>query len=82
MPKTLRSARQVRLVELLIQHRKAVGMSQASLAEKLGRYQSVVASMESGSRRVDAVELIDIADALGFDVHSLIDELRQTPKTA
>ena len=80
MPKTLRSARQVRLVKLLIQHRKAVGMSQASLAEKLGRYQSVVAAMESGSRRVDAIELIDIADALGFDVHEMIDDLRSLPK--
>ncbi len=56
-------------------------MSQASLAEKLGRYQSVVAAMESGSRRVDAIELIDIADAVGFDVHALIDELQRTPKS-
>lgn len=81
MPKTLRSSRQIRLVELLIERRKAVGMSQAGLAEKLGRYQSVVAAMESGSRRVDAIELIDIADAIGFDVHALIDELQRTPKS-
>ena len=47
---------------------------------KLGRYQSVVHSIESGSRRVDVVELLDIADAIGLDVHALLDELRATPR--
>lgn len=82
MPKTLRSPRQQRLIELLVAHRKSAGMSQAALATALGRYQSVIAAMESGSRRIDAIELIDIADAVGFDVHELIDALRATPSSA
>jgi transcriptional regulator with XRE-family HTH domain len=80
MPKTLRSPRQQRLIELLVTQRKAAGLSQAALAEALGRYQSVIAAIESGSRRVDVIELLDIADIVGFDVHPLIDQLRAMPK--
>lgn len=78
MPKTLRSPRQVRLIDLLVEQRKRAGLSQADLAEKLGRYQSVVSSMESGGRRVDVVELLDIAEVIGLDVHALIDDLLAT----
>ena len=80
MPKTLRSPRQQRLIELLVQRRKEAGLSQAALAKALGRYQSVIAAMELGSRRIDVIELIDIADALGFDIHVLIEALRATPR--
>ena len=80
MPKTLRSPRQVRLIDLLVEQRKRAGLSQADLAKKLDRYQSVVSSIESGGRRVDVVELLDIADVIGLDVHALIDDLISTPK--
>lgn len=80
MPKTLRSPRQVRLIDLLVEQRKRAGLSQADLADKLGRYQSVVSSMESGGRRVDVVELLDIAEVIGLDVHALIDDLLATPQ--
>lgn len=42
-------------------------MTQADLAARLGEYQSFVARVESGQRRVDVVEFIDIAKALEFD---------------
>lgn len=82
MPKTLRSPRQVRLIDLLVEQRKRAGLSQADLAKKLDRYQSVVSSIESGGRRVDVVELLDIAEVIGLDVHALIDNLLSTPKTS
>lgn len=81
MPKTLRSPRQVRLIDLLVEQRKRAGLSQADLAKKLDRYQSVVSSIESGGRRVDVVELLDIADVIGLDIHALIDDLISTPKS-
>lgn len=31
------------------------------------RYQSFVATVDSGQRRVDVVEFLDFADAIGFD---------------
>lgn len=80
MPKTLRSARQIRLIDLLVEQRKRAGLSQAQLSERLGRFQSVISSIESGGRRVDVVELLDIAEVIGLDVHALIDELIATPK--
>ena len=42
-------------------------MTQAQLAERLGEYQSFVARLESGQRRVDVVELIELGGILGFD---------------
>jgi len=80
VPKTLRSPRQLRLIDRLVDQRQRAGLSQAQLAERLGRYQSVISSIESGGRRVDVVELLDIAEAIGLDVHALIDELIATPK--
>lgn len=82
MPKTLRSPRQLRLTELLIAQRKKAGLSQAALADALGRYQSVVAAMESGSRRIDVVEFLDIAEVVGFDIHEMIDALLATKTPA
>jgi transcriptional regulator with XRE-family HTH domain len=82
MPKTLRSPRQLRLIDLLIEQRKRADVSQAELATRLGRYQSVVSSIESGGRRVDVIELLDIAEAIGLDVHALIDDLLATPKAS
>ena len=82
MPKTLRSPRQVRLIELLVEQRVRAGLSQGQLANRLERYQSVVSSIESGGRRVDVVELLDIAEIIGLDLHQLIDDLLATPKTS
>lgn len=75
MPKTLRSPRHVRLIDLIVEQRNRVGLSQAELAAKLGRYQSVVSQIESGGRRVDLVELLDIAEIIGLDVHAVVDDL-------
>lgn len=66
--KTLGSKRHKALIDLLIERREAAGMTQADLAEKLGEYQSFVARLESGQRRVDVVEFLELAEALGFDV--------------
>ncbi len=42
-------------------------MTQAQLAERLGEYQSFVARLESGQRRVDVVEFVELGRILGFD---------------
>jgi len=44
-------------------------MSQSELAKALGEYQSYVARMESGQRRVDVIEYEKLANILKFDVH-------------
>jgi transcriptional regulator with XRE-family HTH domain len=65
--KSLGSARHRALVDLLIAKREAAGLTQADLATKLGEYQSFVARLESGQRRVDVVEFFELSEALGFD---------------
>lgn len=52
---------------MLIEKRETRGMTQTDLAEKLGQYQSFVARIESGQRRIDVIEYLDIAEAIGFD---------------
>jgi HTH-type transcriptional regulator/antitoxin HipB len=78
MPKTLRSPRHVRLIDLIVEQRNRVGLSQAELAAKLGRYQSVVSQIESGGRRIDVIELLEIAEIIELDVHAVIEDLLST----
>jgi transcriptional regulator with XRE-family HTH domain len=70
--KTLGSARQVALVGLLIAARERAGLTQTDLATRLGEYQSFVARLESGQRRIDVVELIEIASILGIDAADVV----------
>lgn len=67
MAKTIGSKRHKALIALLIKERKAAGLNQTELAKALGQYQSFVARVESGERRVDVIEFLDIAKAIGFD---------------
>ncbi len=75
MQKTLRSPRHVRLVQLIVDKRKEAGLSQADLAEAIDRYQSVVAAIESGGRRIDVIEFLDLAETIGFDPHEILREV-------
>jgi transcriptional regulator with XRE-family HTH domain len=65
--KTLQSPRHKALIEMLVAKREAVNLTQADLAEQLGEYQSFVARLESGQRRVDVVEFIRIEEELKFN---------------
>lgn len=75
MSRTLSSPRHDALVELIIEERKKAGLTQTEVAEKLGRYQSVIATLESGQRRIDVVEFLELAEAIGFDPAKLIHKL-------
>ena len=79
MPKTLRTARHQRLIELLVEARVRAGLTQHQLAERLGRYQSVVAAIEGGGRRIDIVEFLEIADALQLDAAETVEAVRAVP---
>lgn len=80
MPRTLGSARHARLAELLIRHREEAGLTQAEVAKRLGRHQPFVSGIEAGQRRVDVVELLDLAEAIGIDPVELLHELRAVSK--
>jgi transcriptional regulator with XRE-family HTH domain len=75
MPKTVTSPLQKKLAAMLVGHRKAAGLRQVDLAEKMGVYQSWVTHMESGQRRIDVVELIELGKILGFDPVDVVRKL-------
>lgn len=77
MAKTLGSERHRALIALLIEAREKAGLTQTELAEKIGEYQSFVARLESGQRRVDVVEFLELAEVLGFDAEESLRKLRK-----
>lgn len=77
MVKTLGTERHKALIALLIEKREAAGLTQSDLAAKLGEYQSFVARLESGQRRVDVVEFLELAEALGFDAPSFVKRIQK-----
>ena len=72
MAKTLRSSRHQRLIEILATARRRAGLTQAVLAQRLGRPQSFVAKYENGERGLDVIEFIDIAAAMGERAEDMI----------
>lgn len=72
MQKSLRTPRQILLQTLLVEARKAKGLTQAELAEALHKPQSFVAKYENGERRIDVVELVDITAALSVSTADLL----------
>jgi transcriptional regulator with XRE-family HTH domain len=75
LAKTLHTERHRRLRELLVVRRKAAGLTQIVLAERLGKPPSYVAKYELGERRLDVLEFLDIAAAIGFDPADLVRSL-------
>ena len=72
MPKSIRSPRHQRLLEILIEERKRADLTQAVLAERLGRPQSYVAKYENGERRIDVIEFVALARAFGVAPMALL----------
>lgn len=60
---------------MLIELRKNVGLRLVDLAEKMGIYQSWVTHMESGQRRIDVIELIELGRVIGFDPVEVMQKL-------
>lgn len=63
------------LIIQLVEARKAAGLSQDAFAARINRHQQFVSRYESGERRLDAVEFVDIARALGVDPASTIHDV-------
>jgi transcriptional regulator with XRE-family HTH domain len=50
---------------VLVDARKAAGLTQRELAGRIGRPYTVIANIERGERQIDVVEFIAVARALG-----------------
>lgn len=75
MPLPLPRKNYERLRLLLIEAREDAGLTQVELADRLGRPQSFVSKIERGLRRVDLLEFLEIAKAIGFDPVTFIHKL-------
>lgn len=61
---------------LLVEERQNAGLSQQELADRLGRPQTYVSKCERGTRRMDVVEFLEIAEVIGFDPVAFIKRLK------
>ena len=75
MSRTLDARRHEALRAFLVERRKRVGLRQVDLAKRLGRSQSYVSNIEIGQKRIALIELIEWAEALGFDPEEAIMEV-------
>jgi transcriptional regulator with XRE-family HTH domain len=79
--KSVHTSDQVAFCELMVGARKAAGLTQQALAVRLKKPQSFVAKYEGGERRLDVVEFIGIARALGADPLKLMTKLLSGAKS-
>ena len=64
----------------LIEARDKAGLRQIELAKRLRPSQSYVSYVETGQKLVDVVELMEWAEAIGFDARDAIKRLARVPR--
>ncbi len=78
MSKTIYRREHDVLLSLIKKHRKESGLTQADCSSALGRPQSFMSDVETGSRRLDIVQLRDLCKVLGIDLTDLIKEFENS----
>lgn len=73
--KTLHSARGFELRQRLRAAREEAGITQQDLAAKLDKPQSFVSKYETGERRLDVIEFVDVCQALEVDAAGFLSGL-------
>ncbi|MDP3736414.1 MAG: helix-turn-helix transcriptional regulator [Hyphomonadaceae bacterium] len=66
---------------MLVEVRDESGLKQKHIADALGWNQSVVSKIETKQRRIDVVELIRVAEIVGFDPALLVRRLQKMIKS-
>jgi transcriptional regulator with XRE-family HTH domain len=77
MRKSIYTREQTRLVALLRDLRLEAGLTQAQVAKRLRRPQSLVSNYESGQRRLDLIELREITEILGVSLTEFVRRFEQ-----
>ena len=70
MARSLHTAAHRELVSAVVALRRAAGLTQRQLAERLGREQNFVGRVETGQRRIDLVEWVMICRACGVEAEA------------
>lgn len=66
-----------KFLSVLIEARKGADLSQQDLAGKLDRPQSFVSKYERGERRLDIIEFLHVARALGLSAKDVVADLER-----
>ncbi|WP_087945259.1 helix-turn-helix domain-containing protein [Pseudomonas synxantha] len=82
MPKTIYRPEHAALLSLLRKYRKASGLTQVECSKALNRPQSFMSDVESGTRRLDIVQLRDLCAVLGVSLCELVEELEKAIKAS
>ena len=77
MEKSIYTTHQIKLQDLLRQVRLEAGLRQSDLANILGEPQSFISKYETGERRLDILELIEICKAIGIPIAGFIHRLEE-----
>lgn len=72
MPQSTHNSDYQLLLAVLKAARKRAGVPQVDLASRLGNTQTFVSKCERGERRIDAVGLVEFAEALGIAPQNLL----------
>jgi transcriptional regulator with XRE-family HTH domain len=75
MPESIHRSEYRLLVDLVRALRLKAGLTQTEVAERLGVTQSHVSDVERGSRRLDVIELGDLARICGTSLPDVVAEL-------
>ncbi|WP_148242873.1 helix-turn-helix domain-containing protein [Enterobacter asburiae] len=64
-----------RVISALKKARKENGITQAQLADALGKPQSFIAKVENGERRLDVVEFVHLAKLVGLEPFNVLNDI-------
>jgi DNA-binding XRE family transcriptional regulator len=65
---------------LLIERRLKARLSQEELGRRVGRNQRYISRIETGQHRVTVIDLIEIAEAVGFDPMAAVRRIVKAPR--
>jgi len=71
-------ARELKILgEVLVRTRERAGLKQSDVAAELGMPASYLSKVENGTRRLDVIELIQIAEAMDSDPADIVRQLKK-----
>ncbi len=70
--RTIGDSRYLEVITRLRLARKTQKLTQGDIAKMISVPQSFVSKYETGERRLDIIELLDICSALGIEIHDVL----------
>lgn len=74
MPSSIFTRRHQEFIAFIASTRRAAGITQTELAERLGKPQSFVSKVERGERRLDVIEFCQVSECLGREPARLLQD--------